>query len=436
MASRLALFALAVLAIPLVPNQFFPSSDRPELLVDLSLPQNASIYASESAAQRFDAMLKGDPDVERWSTYVGRGAIRFYLPLNAQLPNDFFAQAVIVAKDVPARDRLHAKLEKVLADQFPSVVARVYPLELGPPVGWPIQYRVSGPDIGKVREIALELAQIVAANPKAEHVNFDWNEPAREVRIRIDQDQARLLGLSSQALAQRAEHRDHPAPPITQVRDDIYLVDVVARATDEQRISLATLRTLQVPLPSGRTVPLSQFATLEFAQDYPLIWRRDRVPTLTVQADVRPGRAAGDGRQRSCARHRRAAEQRCRPATSIAVGGTVEESQKSQASVLAVVPAMLLIMFTVLMLQLKSFQRLFLVLSVAPLGLIGVVAALLAVGTPARLRRHPRHPRADRHDHQERRDPDRPDRGRASATARMSGRRRSMPAASASGRSC
>ncbi|MBO0743332.1 MAG: efflux RND transporter permease subunit, partial [Hyphomicrobiaceae bacterium] len=140
----LGLFALSFLALPLVPRQFFPSSDRPELLVDLSLPQNASIYASETTAQRFDSMLGTDPDVERWSTYVGRGAIRFYLPLNVQLPNDFFAQAVIVAKDVAARERLRVKLEKALASEFPGVVARVYPLELGPPVGWPIQYRVSG----------------------------------------------------------------------------------------------------------------------------------------------------------------------------------------------------------------------------------------------------------------------------------------------------
>ena len=199
--SRWRCSSRSFLALPLIPRQFFPSSDRPELLVDLSLPQNASIFASETVARRFDAVLKDDPDVARWSTYVGRGAIRFYLPLNVQLPNDFFAQAVIVAKDVAARERLRVKLEKVLADDFPSVVARVYPLELGPPVGWPVQYRVSGPDVAQVREIALKLAQVVATNPQAEHVNFDWIEPARQVRIRIDQDEARLLGLSSQALA-------------------------------------------------------------------------------------------------------------------------------------------------------------------------------------------------------------------------------------------
>jgi multidrug efflux pump subunit AcrB len=374
------MFAASVLALPLVPRQFFPSSDRPELLVDLSLPQNASIYAADTLAQRFDAALDGDPDVERWSTYVGRGAIRFYLPLNVQLPNDFFAQAVIVAKDVAARERLREKLEKRLAEDFPTVVGRVYPLELGPPVGWPVQYRVSGPDPTKVREIALELARVVAENPRAVHTNFDWIEPARQVRIQVDQNEARLLGLSSQALA-GVLNTVISGSPVTQVRDDIYLVDVVARATDEQRVSLETLRTLQVPLPNGRTVPLSQFATFGYEQEYPLVWRRNRVPTLTVQADVTPG-TLPETVVSTLAPAVAALAKDLPPAYRIAVGGTVEESQKSQASVIAVVPAMLLIMLTVLIFQLQSFQRLFLVLSVAPLGLIGVVGALLLSGKP------------------------------------------------------
>ena len=348
----LALFVASFLALPLVPRQFFPSSDRPELLVDLSLPQNASIFASETVAQRFDATLKDDADVARWSTYVGRGAIRFYLPLNVQLPNNFFAQSVIVAKDVAARERLRVKLEKVLADEFPSVIARVYPLELGPPVGWPVQYRISGPDLAQVREIAFKLAQVIATNPQAVHTNFDWIEPERQVRIRIDQDEARLLGLSSQALAS-VLNTVLTGAPVTQVRDDIYLVDVVARATDEQRVSLATLRDLQVPLPSGRTVSLSQFATFGYEQAYPLIWRRDRVPTLTVQADVTPG-TLPETVVAALAPAVAAMTKSLPRSYSVAVGGTVEESKKSQASVIAVVPAMLLIMLTVLMVQLGA----------------------------------------------------------------------------------
>ena len=376
----LALFVASILALPLVPRQFFPASDRPELLVDLQLPQNASIYASEIIAKKFDDALKGDPDVERWSTYVGRGAIRFYLPLNAQLPNDFFSQAVIVARDVAARERLHVKLEALLAKEFPSLVGRVYPLELGPPVGWPVQYRVSGPDLAVARDIAFRVAQAVAADRRAENVNFDWIEPSRELGIRIDQDEARRLGLSSQALA-TALSTVISGASVTQIRDDIYLIDVVARATDEQRVSLSTLETMQVALPNGRTVPLSQFATFSYQQDFPLVWRRDRVPTLTVQADVAPNALP----ETVIADLTPAIEELRKglPADySVTLGGTVEESAKSQASVVAVVPLMLFIMFTVLMAQLRSFQRLVMVLSVAPLGIIGVVGALLLSGKP------------------------------------------------------
>jgi len=375
-----ALFVASLLALPLIPSQFFPASDRPELLVDLRLPQNASIYASEDVAKKFDEALKGDEDVLRWSTYVGRGAIRFYLPLDVQLPNDFFSQAVVVAKDIKARKRLQAKLEKLLANDFPSLVSRISPLELGPPVGWPIQYRVSGPEIGKIREIAFKLAQVLSADPLTEKVNFDWIEPVREVRITINQDEARLLGLSSGALAS-VLNTVVSGNTVTQVRDDIYLINVVARATDEQRVSLTTLPNLQVPLANGRTAPLSQFATFEYAQDYPVVWRRDRVPTLTVQANVKAG-ALPETVVNQLSPGVEELRKTLPSDYAITVGGTVEESQKSQASVVAVIPLMLLIMLTVLMFELRSFQRLCLVLSVAPLGLIGVVAALLLSGRP------------------------------------------------------
>ncbi len=380
LAATVGLFVLSVLASPLIPRQFFPASDRPELLVDLQLPQNASIFASDSMVQRFDAALAGDPDVERWSTYVGRGAIRFYLPLDARLPNDFFSQAVVVARDLEARERLQRKLEKRLAEEFPNLIARIYPLELGPPVGWPVQYRVSGPELVEVRAIALRLAEAIARNPDVRMINFDWIEPSRELRLQVDQDEARRLGLSSQQIAATLA-TVVSGMPVTQVRDDIYLIDVVARATDEQRVSLDTLSTLQVALPNGRTVPLSQFVTVSFGQDQPLVWRRDRIPTLTVQADVPEGvlPATVVGALAPVIDEVRATLPQ---GYGVATGGTVEESAKSQASVLAVVPLMLFIMFTVLMFQLKSFQRLVIVLSVAPLGLIGVVSALLVSGKP------------------------------------------------------
>ncbi|HEV3493042.1 MAG TPA: efflux RND transporter permease subunit, partial [Reyranella sp.] len=370
----------AFLALPFVPRQFFPASDRPELVVDMTLPQNASIYGSDTIAGRLDAFLKGDPDVERWSTYVGRGAIRFYLPLDVKLANDFFAQAVVVAKDVAARDRLQAKLEKMMSEQMPSVVGRVSPLELGPPVGWPVQYRVSGPDLSQVRSIALRLAEVLGGDPHISEISYDWMEPARQVRVTIDQDQARLLGLSSRTIAE-AINTLMAGTPITQVRDDIYLIPVIARALDEQRSSLSTLRALQLPLPNGRTVPLSQVATFDFKQEYPLIWRRQRVPTLTVLADVPPAvspAAAVDALAPAIEKFRESLPKDYH----IAVGGTVEESANSQASVFAKVPLMLLLMLFFLMAQLHSFSRLFLVVSVIPMGLIGIVFTLLIVGKP------------------------------------------------------
>jgi multidrug efflux pump subunit AcrB len=379
-AATLACFAAAVAALPLVPRQFFPASDRPELVVDLTLPQNASIFGSDTVAARVDSMLNGDPDVASWSTYVGRGAIRFYLPLDVQLANDFFSQVVVVAKDVAARDRLRAKLEKELAEQLPSVVARVSPLELGPPVGWPVQYRASGPEVTQVRAIALQLGQIMGGDPNLRLVNFDWIEPSREVRIKIDQDQARLVGLSSQALAD-VLNTVMTGAPVTQVRDDIYLVNVVARANDEQRVSLSTLRSLQLPLPNGRTVPLSQVAAFDFDQEFPLIWRRDRVPTLTVQADVR-----SDATPERAIRSLTPAIDKLRESLPsgyrIDVGGTVEESAQSQASVFEKLPLMLFLMLFFLMMQLHSFSRLLLVICIVPMGLIGIVAALLIVNRP------------------------------------------------------
>jgi len=376
----IACFGLALVGSRYIPRQFFPSSDRLELLVDLRLPQNASIYASSDASAKLDGILKEDPDAERWSTYVGRGAIRFYLPLNVELPNDFFSQFVVIAKDIAARERLRGKLERALAEDFPGAVTRTVPLELGPPVGWPVQYRVSGPDVNEVRDIALRLAQVVSSDSRARRVNFDWMEPGRKVRIRVDQDQARLLGLSSQSIA-AVLNTVMTGAPVTEVRDWIYLIDVLIRATDEQRVSLETLRNLQFALPSGRTVPLGQFATLEFEREFPLIWRRDGVPTLTVQADVTQG-ASPEGVVAALAPAVATLQATLPRSYHIAVGGTVEESAQSQASVFAVVPLMLFIIVTVLMMQLHSFSRLFLVLSVVPMGLIGIVVTLLIFQKP------------------------------------------------------
>jgi len=373
-------FVLAMLSLSAVPRQFFPSSDRPELLVDLTLPQNSSIHASERAVSEIEAVLAEDQDIASWSTYIGQGAIRFYLPLDVQLPNPFFSQFVVVAKDVEARERLQTRVENLLAERFPQAIGRVSPLELGPPVGWPVQYRVSGPSLEKVRAVALELAQIMATDPNLRRINYDWMEPARVVRIVIDQDQARLLGLSSDSVG-AVINSAVSGTTVTQVRDDIYLVNVVVRATGEERVSLTTLRSLQLPLASGRTVPLSQLATLSFDQETPLIWRRDRVPTLTVRADVAPGvlpesvvAKLGPGIDEL--------NSRLPPGYQVVAGGTVEESAKSQASVFAVVPIMVLLMLFFLMIQLHSFSRVALVLAVLPMCMSGVVGGLLLAGKP------------------------------------------------------
>jgi len=375
-----AVFVAAIYGMGHVPRQFFPASDRVDLLVDLTLPQNSSIHATAAASSRLDAILAKDSDVAHWTTYVGQGAIRFYLPLNVQLPNPFYAQAVVMAKDVDARQRLESRLDKVLKEEFPNAVTRVAPLELGPPVGWPVQYRVSGPDLERLRAIALELGQIVAAEPTTRDVNFDWMQPSRELRVRIDQDQARRLGLSSAAVA-AVLNANITGTTVTQVRDDIFLIDVVAREIEGQRLSISTLRALPVALANGATTTLDQFATFEYAQDYPLIWRRNRVPTLTVQADV----AAGVLPESVVTVLAPVVEQLnagLPPGYRIEVGGTVEESELSRDSVMAVVPLMLFIMLTLLMFQLKSLPLLVMVLSVVPLGLIGVVAALLVSGRP------------------------------------------------------
>ena len=230
------MFVAAIFLSHDVPRQFFPASDRPELTVDMTLRQNASIYATETQAKRLEALLKDDPDIDHFSTYVGRGAIRFILTLNVQLADPFFAQFVIVAKNFEARERLQKKLELALAEKFPDVVARVSPLELGPPVGWPLQYRISGPDKDEVRRLSLEFANVLGSDPRTRHVNFDWMEPARQVQVHVDQDEARRLGVSSRALA-AVLNAAVTGSTVTQLRDDIYLVNVVARATSDQRVS-------------------------------------------------------------------------------------------------------------------------------------------------------------------------------------------------------
>ncbi|OHV75391.1 efflux RND transporter permease subunit [Ensifer sp. LCM 4579] len=379
--ATIALFAGSVFGLTMVQQQFFPSSDRPELIVDWNLPQNSSIAETSRQMGQFEReMLAGNPAVEHWSTYVGRGAPRFILSFDVQPADVAFGQTVIVTKGLDERDKLKRQAEAYLQKTFPGTDAYVKLLEIGPPVGKPIQYRVSGEDLQTVRDLAQKLGSIVGSYPSLKNLAFDWNEPARVVKIDVLQDKARQLGVSSQDIAM-ALNTVVQGNAITQVRDDIYLVDVVGRAGEKERESVDTLLDLQLQNSSGQSVPLSSVARFRYELEQPTIWRRDRIPTITVKAGI------GDSTQpativAALADKVTAFEKTLPVGYSVKVGGAVEESAKSQGPIAKVAPAMLLIMATLLMIQLQSFHRLFLVFSVAPLALIGVVMALLVSNAP------------------------------------------------------
>lgn len=374
------LFALAVVCMSFVPQEFFPKSDRPEVMVDLTLPRTASIKATEELVDRVEEILKTDPGIDHWSFYIGQGAIRFYLPLDTQLANDFFAQAVVVTKGHEERAHVVKRLEQAFATGIDDVMTRVTPLEMGPPVGWPLKFRVSGPDQDKVRAYALGFAQVLGGNAKVRNINYDWNEPAKVIKVEVDQDRARALGLSSQQLADSI-NSILSGSMITQMRDATWLVDVVARAVPEERANIETLRSLTLSASGGRRIPLDHVAKLSYEIEPPLVWRRGRVPTVTVQADLAPNVEPAvvtmelDGALS-------AFKAELPAGYDVQLGGVMEDSAKSQASIYAVFPLMLFLMTTVLMVQLMSFQRLVLVFMTAPLALIGVAGALLLSGLP------------------------------------------------------
>ncbi|MCI1009727.1 efflux RND transporter permease subunit [Pseudomonas oryzihabitans] len=374
------LFAAALFSMKFVQNQFFPSSDRPELLIDFNLPQNASLDATRAQMDRFEKTLADDPDVAHWSSYVGQGAVRFYLPLDQQLENPFYGQVILVAKDLEARNRLLPKLKQRLRQDFVGLSGYVQPLEMGPPVGRPIQYRISGPDVAEVRRQALALASVLGKSPQLGDFLYDWNEPARMLKVEVNQDKARQLGFSSQDVAQIL-NGVVTGTPVTQVRDDIYLVNVVARASEAERRSVETLENLQIMTPQGVAVPLKAFARIDYALEQPLVWRRDRLPTITLKASILSEIQAPD-LVKQLQPDVDAFIAKLPPRYQVAVGGTVEESSKAQGPIAEVVPLMLFLMATFLMIQLHSIRKLFLVASVAPLGLIGVVLGLIPFGQP------------------------------------------------------
>ena len=375
-----AIFGLALFGMQSVPKQFFPASDRPELLVDWTLPQNSTIHETKVQMDRFEKLLEGDPDIVRWSSYVGQSAVRFLLTLDVQPPNAYYGQTVILTKDLAARERVRARITEVLKKDFIGMDPYVNLLALGPPAGRAVQYRISGPDMQKVRTLAQELAGIVGSDSNLSSPVFDWNEPGRVVRVNVLQDKARQLGISSADIA-TVLNGTVGGMPITQVRDSIYLVNVTVRAGERERGAIETLQNLQLLNKAGQPVPLAALATFQYELEQPVVWRRNRLPTITVKADILDGRQAAT-----------LAEQfepaikgftgRLPAGYRLAIGGPVEESAKSQGPIFAVVPLMLLTMATILMLQLRSFNLLFLVASVAPLAMIGVAIALLLSNSP------------------------------------------------------
>ncbi|WP_158812611.1 efflux RND transporter permease subunit [Methylocapsa sp. S129] len=376
----LAIFAASLYGLGFVQQQFFPSSDRPELVVDFTLPENSSIAETRAQMDRFEATFGGDPDIDRWSSYVGQGAVRFYLPLDVQPANPYFGEMIIVTKSYAVRDRIAAKLSALAKKEFIGTDVTVQPLNLGPPVGRPIQYRVSGPELAGVRELAMKLASIVGGNGHVGDVVYDWNEPARVVKVDVLQDRARQLGVSSQDIAS-ALNSTVGGATVTQVRDSIYLVDVIGRAREDERGSIETLQNLQLPGRNGTALPLAAVATFHYELEQPVVWRRARLPTITVKAGLIDSTQPATVVKQLEASVKDFAD--ALPVNySVATGGAVEESGKGQGPIVLVVPLMLFTMATLLMIQLQSFQRLFLVVAVAPLGLIGVVAALLPSGAP------------------------------------------------------
>ena len=377
--------ALAGLGIG-VQKQFFPASSRTEVLVDLWLPNGSSLRATEAYARRVEELL-AEPEMARsiryYASYVGNGSPRFYLPLDQQLFNDGFAQFVITTHDIGAREDLRRRLEQRLADEggdWSGLRTRVLRLENGPPVGFPVVFRVSGEDIGELRRVAAEVAAVMRGSPHLKEVNFDWNELGKSIRVDIDQDRARALGISSQELAAFLNSM-LTGIAVTQMREGDQLIDVVARAAGDERARISALADINIHTGSGRYVPLAQLAKISYELEEPVIARRNRLPTVTVRADIR------DDMQAPAATARidpllDPLRERLPPGFHIEAGGATEESAKGENSIKAVMPLMLVSVITLLMIQLQNVGRMLLVLLTAPLGLIGVAAALLLFQVP------------------------------------------------------
>ncbi|WP_313505283.1 efflux RND transporter permease subunit [Stutzerimonas kunmingensis] len=376
----LAIFVAAVVLFRLVPQQFFPASGRLELMVDLKLAEGASLKATEAEVARLEQLLKERAGIDNYVSYVGTGSPRFYLPLDQQLPATSFAQFVVLADSIESREALRSWLIERMREDFPSLRGRVTRLENGPPVGYPVQFRVTGEHIDVVRRLARQVAAKVNENPHVANVHLDWQEPSKMVRLNVDQDRARALGVTTAELSGFLR-RTFTGSSVSQFREDNELIEILLRGTERERLELSMLPSLAIPTESGRSVPLSQVATLEYGFEEGVIWHRNRLPTVTVRADVY-------GEQQPAALVREIeptlADIRAQLPGGylLEVGGTVEDSERGQRSVNAGMPLFVIVVLTLLMAQLKSFSRSAMVFLTAPLGIIGVALFLLLFGQP------------------------------------------------------
>jgi len=383
-AVSVAVFVLGIVAFNSgVQKQFFPPSNRPELLVDLWLPQGSSLKATESAVKRVEQLLKDDDKIANYSSYIGNGAPRFYLPLDQQLFNDNFGQLVVVTKGFDEREAVRDRLLAAFDTpdgSWSHLRTRVQRLENGPPVGYPVVFRVEGEDLATLRRIAGEVAAVMRSNANVRDVHLDWNERAKSVRVKIDQDRARQLGVSSQDVAQVLQAHEVGAT-LTQFREGDQLIDIVWRAGGEDRGRLDRLADLPVPA-AGKWLPLAQVAKLEPVLEEGIIWRRDRLPTIQVRADLANNTVTGPTATMQIDPKLADIRANLPPGYHVEIGGTIEESGKNENALKAVAPLMIIGVITLLMMQLQSMRRTVMVLLTAPLGLIGVAMALLAFGKP------------------------------------------------------
>ncbi|MCU4479126.1 multidrug transporter AcrB [Acinetobacter pittii] len=379
-ATTVGIFVLSVLMFKMVPQQFFPPSNRAEILVDLKLEEGASLTATEQAVKKVENFLSKQKGIDNYVAYVGTGSPRFYLPLDQQLPQASFAQFVVLASSLDDRDDIRRSLETQIKQLLPQVRTRVSLLENGPPVGYPLQYRVSGEDLNLVRKEAQQVAKVISENPNTTNVHLDWGEPSKIISIQIDQDRARQMGVSSLDLANFI-NASITGSAIEQYREKRELIEIRLRGDQAERVEVASLASLAVPTNNGTTVPLAQIAKIEYKFEDGLIWHRNRLPTITVRADIRtqlqPATVVGE-----LAESMDKLRAELPSGYLIEVGGTVEESARGQNSVNAGMPLFLAVVMTLLMIQLKSLSRSTIVLLTAPLGLIGVVLFLLLFNKP------------------------------------------------------